>query len=96
MFVLLELQVGAAKKVFRQARVPSIPAAGDFRRSVKEAAIRIEAALIAAEMLATHGVVESLNYDRLIDSLQEASMAVERIDVRLLVAPAHGVPEEGS
>jgi hypothetical protein len=75
-----------------------IPSAADFRAHVKEAAISIESALVAAEMLATHGLLESLNCERLIDLLQEASAAVDRIDVGLpleatMVFPARELAE---
>ena len=38
-------------------------------------------------MLATHGVVESMNYERIIDLLQEAGKAVDEIDAGLPTAP---------
>jgi hypothetical protein len=47
---------------------------------VKEAAGAIEGAMLAAETLAGHGVVESLTFERMIDFLQEASTAVDSID----------------
>jgi hypothetical protein len=67
----------------------------EFQASVREATIRIEAALIAAETLAAHGVVESLSYERLIDSLHEASKAVEDIDWRLVAASGRAPAGEG-
>jgi len=73
-----------AKKVTQELIVPT---AIDFRLRVKEAAIAVESALVTAEMLATHGVIESMNYERLIDLLQEAGKAVDEIDAGLPATP---------
>jgi hypothetical protein len=83
MFVLVESRLSTARKV-----PEALSSAGtvEFRACVREATVRIEAALIAAEMLAAHGVVESLSYERLIDSLYGASKAVDDIDTRLVAA----------
>src|SRR5262245_413062 len=56
-----------------------LSSAVDFRLRVKEATLALEGALMAAEMLATHGIVESLNYVRLIDLLRDANSAVDQI-----------------
>jgi hypothetical protein len=75
------------------AIVPSTP---DFRVRVKEAAIAVQSALIAAEGLASHGMVESLNYERLIDLLEEAFVAVDLIDVGFPPTPTTVFPARAS
>jgi hypothetical protein len=71
----------------QRALAPLIPAAADFRARVKEAAIAVESALVAAEGLASHGVVESLNFERMVDLLEEAAIAVDMIDIGMPSAP---------
>lgn len=75
---------------------PFIPTAIDFRTRVKEAAIAIESALVAAELLADHGIVESGSYDQLVDFMQEAATAVDLIDAGLLPAPVTIFPSRAS
>jgi|EndMetStandDraft_4_1072995.scaffolds.fasta_scaffold2721316_1 uncharacterized membrane protein (Fun14 family) len=55
----------------------------DLRAKVREASIAVEAALVAAETLASHGVVESINYERLMDLLSEAQKAVAALEESL-------------
>jgi hypothetical protein len=73
-----------------------MPAAADFRARVKEAALAVESALLAAEVLATHGVVESINYELMIDLLQEANTAVEAINAGLPPEPLTIFPTHAS
>jgi hypothetical protein len=65
-----------------------VPTSADFRLRVTEAALAIECALAAAETMATHGVVESLNFERLADFLAEAATAVDQIDAGLPSSPS--------
>ena len=71
---------------------PTIPTTADFRARVKAAAIAVESAIVAAEGLASHGVVESLNFDRMVDFLIEASTAVDLIDIGPPQAPTTVFP----
>jgi hypothetical protein len=80
----------------QRAEAPVIPTTADFRVKVKEAALAVESALLAAETLASHGVVESLNYERMIDFLIEASKAVDGIDAGLLPGPTTVFPTRAS
>jgi hypothetical protein len=61
--------------------------AGDFESRIKQAAVAVQSALIAAEMLASHGIVESLNYERLMDLLHEANAAMDQIHCILPAGP---------
>jgi hypothetical protein len=61
--------------------------ADDFESRVRQAAVALQSALIAAEMLATHGIVESLNYERLMDLLHEANAAMDQIHCILPAGP---------
>jgi hypothetical protein len=56
---------------------PALPS--DLRSLIQEANIAIDAALVAAEMLATHAVVESLNYERIMDLLTDAQKAAQAL-----------------
>jgi hypothetical protein len=88
--------MGTFSEALQHGKARRIPSIADFRARVKEAAISIESALVAAEMLATHGLVESLNYERLIDLLQEANAAVDQIDVGLPLEPTTVFPTRAS
>jgi hypothetical protein len=79
--------MSAAARASHRAEVPAIPTTADFRARVKEAALAVESALLAAEMLSTHGIIESVNFERMIDLLQEATAAIDQIDVGFPPAP---------
>ena len=84
--------MNATVRVGQRAIAPLIPVAADFRARVKEAAIAVESALVAAEGLASHGVVESLTFERMVDFLGEAAIAVDMIDVGMPPAPTTVFP----
>ena len=47
---------------------------------VREAQIATAAALAAAELVATHGIIPSLSFERMFGFLQEAQVAVEMLE----------------
>jgi hypothetical protein len=79
--------MSVAVRASQQVEVSARPSSADFKRRVKEAAVAIESAMLAAETLAGHGVVESLTFERMMDFLEEASAAVDLIDAGLPPAP---------
>jgi hypothetical protein len=61
-----------------QAAVSAEPT--DLRNLVREAVLSLEAAVVAAEMVALHGISESLSFERLNDLLTEALSATRKAD----------------
>ena len=84
--------MSATVRTGQRMMAPLIPAAADFRARVKEAAIAVESAMVAAEGLANHGVVESLTFERMVDFLEEAAIAVDMIDIGMPPAPTTVFP----
>jgi hypothetical protein len=52
----------------------------DLRILVQEAVVLLEAAILAAEMVALHGISESLSFERLNDLLSEALEAARQAE----------------
>jgi hypothetical protein len=50
-----------------------------YRLNVRQAQIAVDAALASAEGLSTHGIVESVGYEILIEMLQDAQTAIARL-----------------
>jgi hypothetical protein len=62
--------------------ISELDGAADFRTSAREAAYAIDAALLAADILGQHGIIESGSFDQLVNMLHEAASAIAAIDVR--------------
>jgi hypothetical protein len=52
---------------------------------VHEAQIAVDSAVAAAEGLASHGIIESMNFDRLVSFLLEAQEAIGKLQEALTV-----------
>lgn len=77
----------------------------EVRLLAVEAAISIDAALVAAEQIAGHGIVESSSFERLMTLLEEAAVAVDQIkrmtepgaaDVAMSAVPASSCEQDSA